>query len=100
MISRRDMLRFAGAAAMASGIPGVAFARADSDARFVLVILRGAADGLAIGRRMVMATIARYVANSHCLCRVTAVGSTNSTACSDYIRACPTSTSSTAKARH
>lgn len=48
MISRRDMLRFAGAAAMTSGIPGVAFARADSDARFVLVILRGAADGLAI----------------------------------------------------
>ena len=48
MISRRDILRFAGAAAMASGIPGLTFARADSDARFVLVILRGAADGLAI----------------------------------------------------
>jgi len=48
MISRRDILRFAGAAAMASGIPGLTFARAESDARFVLVILRGAADGLAI----------------------------------------------------
>jgi len=33
---------------MASGIPGLTLARADSDARFVLVILRGAADGLAI----------------------------------------------------
>jgi len=33
---------------MASGIPGLTFARTDSDARFVLVILRGAADGLAI----------------------------------------------------
>ncbi len=48
MVSRRDILRFAGAAAMASGIPGLTFARTDSDARFVLVILRGAADGLAI----------------------------------------------------
>jgi len=48
MVSRRDILRFAGAAAMASGIPGLTLARADSDARFVLVILRGAADGLAI----------------------------------------------------
>ncbi len=48
MVSRRDILRFAGTAAMASGIPGLTFARADSDARFVLVILRGAADGLAI----------------------------------------------------
>jgi uncharacterized protein (DUF1501 family) len=48
MVSRRDILRFAGTAAMASGIPGLTFARADSNARFVLVILRGAADGLAI----------------------------------------------------
>ena len=48
MVSRRDILRFAGTAAMVSGIPGLTLARADSDARFVLVILRGAADGLAI----------------------------------------------------
>ncbi len=48
MISRRDILRFAGVAAMAGGIPGLTFARTESDARFVLVILRGAADGLAI----------------------------------------------------
>jgi uncharacterized protein (DUF1501 family) len=48
MISRRDILKAAGAGALASSIPGLAFARADSEARFVLVILRGAADGLAI----------------------------------------------------
>ena len=48
MVSRRDILRGVGAAAMVSGIPGLTFARAESDARFVLVILRGAADGLAI----------------------------------------------------
>lgn len=48
MVNRRDMLRFAGAAAISSGIPGLTFARAESDARFVLVVLRGAADGLAV----------------------------------------------------
>lgn len=48
MVSRRDILKGASAAAMASGIPGLTFATADSEARFVLVILRGAADGLAI----------------------------------------------------
>jgi uncharacterized protein (DUF1501 family) len=48
MISRRDILRTACAGAVASTLPGLAFANADTDARFVLVILRGAADGLAI----------------------------------------------------
>lgn len=48
MISRRDILRTACAGAIASSLPGLAFANADTDARFVLVILRGAADGLAI----------------------------------------------------
>ena len=48
MISRRDILRVAGAGAIASSLPGLSFANIDSDARFVLVILRGAADGLAI----------------------------------------------------
>jgi uncharacterized protein (DUF1501 family) len=33
---------------VASNFPGLAFAKADTDARFVLVILRGAADGLAV----------------------------------------------------
>lgn len=48
MVSRRDILRAAGAGLLASSIPGLALAKADTDARFVLVILRGAADGLAI----------------------------------------------------
>ncbi|MEJ2127402.1 MAG: DUF1501 domain-containing protein [Woeseiaceae bacterium] len=48
MISRRDILRAAGAGAIAGSIPGLAFARADTDARFIFVILRGAADGLAL----------------------------------------------------
>ena len=48
MVNRRDILKAAGAGVFAAGLPGVAFAKADTDARFVLVILRGAADGLAI----------------------------------------------------
>jgi uncharacterized protein (DUF1501 family) len=48
MFSRRDILKAAGVGAIATGIPGIAFAKANTDARFVLVILRGAADGLAL----------------------------------------------------
>jgi uncharacterized protein (DUF1501 family) len=48
MVSRRNILRAAGATLVAGALPGLALARADTDARFVLVILRGAADGLAI----------------------------------------------------
>jgi uncharacterized protein (DUF1501 family) len=68
MISRRDILRVAGAGAIASSLPGLSFANIDSDARFVLVILRGAADGLAIAPpygdgnyRMVRGELARPV---------------------------------------
>jgi len=48
MVTRRDILRTAGAGALVSALPGVAFARANTDARLVLVVLRGAADGLAV----------------------------------------------------
>ena len=48
MITRRDILRTAGAGALAATLPTVAFARASTDARLVVVILRGAADGLAV----------------------------------------------------
>jgi len=48
MVTRRDILRSAGAGALASLLPGVVFANADTESRFVLVVLRGAADGLAI----------------------------------------------------
>ena len=48
MLSRREILRRVGLGAVAASIPGISFAKADTDARFVLVVLRGAADGLAI----------------------------------------------------
>lgn len=48
MVSRRDILRAAGAGIVTTAFPAAAFANAETDARFVLVILRGAADGLAI----------------------------------------------------
>jgi uncharacterized protein (DUF1501 family) len=48
MVNRRDILKGVSLGAIASAMPGLSFAKADTDARFVLVILRGAADGLAI----------------------------------------------------
>lgn len=48
MLSRREILRHVGLGAVATSIPGICFAKADTDARFVLVVLRGSADGLAI----------------------------------------------------
>ena len=48
MFSRRELLKLLGASAAAHAVPGLALAAADTDARFVLVILRGAVDGLAL----------------------------------------------------
>ncbi len=48
MTNRRDILKAAGLGAIATTLPTVSFAKADTDARFVLIILRGAADGLAV----------------------------------------------------
>lgn len=48
MILRRDFLKATGLGLTAMSVPGVTFASADTDARLVLVILRGAVDGLAI----------------------------------------------------
>lgn len=48
MISRRELLRHAGLLLTAANVPGVSFAKANTDARLVLLILRGAADGLAL----------------------------------------------------
>lgn len=48
MITRRQILKSAAAGALVSAAPTMAFAKAETDARLVLVILRGAADGLAI----------------------------------------------------
>jgi uncharacterized protein (DUF1501 family) len=48
MLNRREVLRTIGIGTVATSLPGFSFAKADTTARFVLVILRGAADGLAI----------------------------------------------------
>jgi len=48
MLNRRDILKAAGLGAAIGGMPGLALAATDADARFVLVILRGAVDGLAM----------------------------------------------------
>jgi uncharacterized protein (DUF1501 family) len=48
MLSRRTLLQQIGLASLACGAPVSSFARAETDARFVLVVLRGAVDGLAL----------------------------------------------------
>jgi uncharacterized protein (DUF1501 family) len=48
MLNRRDVLKSLGLAAVAGSTPGLAFAKADSDAKLVLIVLRGAVDGLAL----------------------------------------------------
>lgn len=48
MLTRRDVIKALGIAVASSGAPSLGFAAADTDARFVLVILRGAVDGLAL----------------------------------------------------
>jgi len=48
MFNRRDVLKSLGLGAIASNAPGLAFATTASDARFVLIVLRGAVDGLAV----------------------------------------------------
>jgi len=48
MLSRRELLQRLGLGAIVSGVSGIGFARADTDIRLVLVVLRGAVDGLAL----------------------------------------------------
>lgn len=48
MLRRREFLKRAGIGTFAAGFPGLMLAKADTDARLVLVILRGAMDGLAM----------------------------------------------------
>jgi len=48
MMNRRELLRAMGLTAFASHVPGLAFANAKTEARLVLVVLRGAVDGLAL----------------------------------------------------
>ncbi len=48
MLNRRDMFKLFGVTTAAACMPRLAFAAAETDARFVLVVLRGAVDGLAL----------------------------------------------------
>jgi uncharacterized protein (DUF1501 family) len=46
MLHRRELLKRAGIGALAAGLPGLMFAESQTDSRLVMVILRGAMDGL------------------------------------------------------
>ncbi|MEI9887089.1 MAG: DUF1501 domain-containing protein [Rhizomicrobium sp.] len=46
MVTRRQTLRYFGAGLAAAGLPRAAFAAADTDKRLVVILLRGAMDGL------------------------------------------------------
>ena len=48
MLNRRELLRSIGLGATVAGLPGLTLARTDNEARLVLIILRGAVDGLAL----------------------------------------------------
>jgi uncharacterized protein (DUF1501 family) len=48
MLNRRDVLKSLGLVAITNSAPALALASTDGDARFILVVLRGAVDGLAI----------------------------------------------------
>lgn len=48
MLTRRNVIKALGMAAASCGAPRLALASANTDARFVLVVLRGAVDGLAL----------------------------------------------------
>jgi len=48
MFSRREVIKALGLTAAASGVAPLAFASAETESRFVLVVLRGAVDGLAL----------------------------------------------------
>jgi uncharacterized protein (DUF1501 family) len=48
MLSRRELLKRLGVGSLAAGFPGVMFANAQTDNRLVVVILRGAMDGMAM----------------------------------------------------
>jgi uncharacterized protein (DUF1501 family) len=48
MLHRRELLKRAGVGALAAGFPGLVFAKAETDARLLLFVLRGAMDGMAM----------------------------------------------------
>ncbi|MBT8075748.1 MAG: twin-arginine translocation signal domain-containing protein, partial [Gammaproteobacteria bacterium] len=48
MLNRRDFLQRASLALVATGLPPMLLAKADTDARLVVIVLRGAMDGMAM----------------------------------------------------
>ena len=48
MLNRRNVLKTIGLGAIAASMPGISFSKASGDARLVMIILRGAVDGLAL----------------------------------------------------
>jgi uncharacterized protein (DUF1501 family) len=48
MLNRRKLLQTIGLGTIAASVPGISFASANGNARFVMIILRGAVDGLAM----------------------------------------------------
>ncbi len=48
MLSRRELVKILGVGSLAAGFPGLILAEADTDARLVVFILRGAMDGMAM----------------------------------------------------
>ena len=45
-MNRRDFLRYAALSSAIFALPGISFASANTDRRFIFIIQRGAADGL------------------------------------------------------
>ena len=48
MLNRRNVLKTIGLGAIAASVPGISFSKTGGDARLVMIILRGAVDGLAL----------------------------------------------------
>jgi uncharacterized protein (DUF1501 family) len=48
MMNRRHLLKTIGFGAITAGMPGISFAKTDGESRLVMIVLRGAVDGLAL----------------------------------------------------
>jgi uncharacterized protein (DUF1501 family) len=48
MMNRRNLLKTFGLGAVAASVPGISFAKASGESRLVMIVLRGAVDGLAL----------------------------------------------------
>jgi len=48
MMNRRKLLKTIGLGAVVAGLPGISFSKTNGDSRLVMIVLRGAVDGLAL----------------------------------------------------